>query len=221
MSEYSGMTVLNPLTGEGFEHSGVKGMSWHEHKFGKWQKQAVYANGQPDPNAKRKTKENGKPQIKTKYVAPKSMVVSNKKSSDTDEEKPKEEKKLSRREQKKADREKVRRDRILSDPGLLYKHRKEFTKEEIDNAMKTFEWENRLLNQSSQRLQAAQNKVNSVVNIAGNSVKAYNIVAQYYNAFKPEGASEMPILKSDNKKKKDKNKKSTLQSLMEDDDDDD
>mgnify|MGYP007122035216 FL=1 len=33
-------------------HTGVPGMEWHKHKFGVWQKQAVYAHGMDDPNAK-------------------------------------------------------------------------------------------------------------------------------------------------------------------------
>ena len=31
-------------------HAGRPGMSWYKHKYGKWQKQARYANGQDDPN---------------------------------------------------------------------------------------------------------------------------------------------------------------------------
>lgn len=34
------------------QHDGVPGMKWKTHKFGKWQKQAVYAQGMPDPNEK-------------------------------------------------------------------------------------------------------------------------------------------------------------------------
>lgn len=34
------------------EHSGVKGMKWYQHKYGRWQSHAEYAGGQPDPNAK-------------------------------------------------------------------------------------------------------------------------------------------------------------------------
>lgn len=34
------------------EHSNRKGSHWYKHQFGKWQKQARYANGQEDPNAK-------------------------------------------------------------------------------------------------------------------------------------------------------------------------
>ena len=42
---------------DSFEHWGVKGMKKYIHKFGKWQSQAKYANGQPDPNAKDNKKE--------------------------------------------------------------------------------------------------------------------------------------------------------------------
>lgn len=35
------------------EHSGIKGMKWYEHKFGRWQKHAQYAGGQDDPDAKK------------------------------------------------------------------------------------------------------------------------------------------------------------------------
>lgn len=45
------LTVLN----NSLQHEGRKGMEWHRHKYGKWQEQAVYANGMPDPEAKRKT----------------------------------------------------------------------------------------------------------------------------------------------------------------------
>lgn len=33
------------------EHSNRKGSHWYKHQFGKWQKQARYANGQEDPNS--------------------------------------------------------------------------------------------------------------------------------------------------------------------------
>lgn len=43
------MTTLN--------HSGVKGMKKYQHKYGRWQPQAKYANGQPDPKADKKSKD--------------------------------------------------------------------------------------------------------------------------------------------------------------------
>ncbi len=39
------------------DHSGVKGMKHYEHKFGKWQPQAKYANGQSDPEVNKKSKD--------------------------------------------------------------------------------------------------------------------------------------------------------------------
>lgn len=41
-------------------HDGRPGMSWHKHKFGKWQSQAVYAQGMPNPDAKERTGLKGK-----------------------------------------------------------------------------------------------------------------------------------------------------------------
>lgn len=46
-------------------HHGVKGQKKGEHRFGKWQKHALYAHGQPDPNAKPKDpKTSEKPKTK-------------------------------------------------------------------------------------------------------------------------------------------------------------
>lgn len=42
-----------PESEDELEHSGRRGQKWGEHKFGRWQSQAGYANGQPDPNANR------------------------------------------------------------------------------------------------------------------------------------------------------------------------
>lgn len=50
------LSVNKPLSEEEIldilEHSNRKGSHWYQHQFGKWQKQARYANGQSDPNAK-------------------------------------------------------------------------------------------------------------------------------------------------------------------------
>lgn len=43
-----------PESDDELEHSGRRGQKWGEHKFGRWQPQAKYANGQPDPDAKDK-----------------------------------------------------------------------------------------------------------------------------------------------------------------------
>lgn len=38
------------------EHSGIKGMKWYQHKYGRWQSHAEYAGGKPDPNAKKESR---------------------------------------------------------------------------------------------------------------------------------------------------------------------
>ena len=43
--------VAVPIPSEELYHHGVKGMKWYRHQFGDWEEHAVYANGQPDPNA--------------------------------------------------------------------------------------------------------------------------------------------------------------------------
>lgn len=45
---------LEYLERNAIKHSGQLGMKWRTHKFGKWQRHAVYAQGQPDPDADRK-----------------------------------------------------------------------------------------------------------------------------------------------------------------------
>lgn len=56
-------------------HSGVPGMKWHKHIFGKWQKQATYAEGMSDPNAKdRKHRPIAKKSSKSKGEPEKKMT---------------------------------------------------------------------------------------------------------------------------------------------------
>lgn len=42
------------------QHTGQTGMKWHTHKFGRWQSHAVYAQGQPNPDAKERKGIGGK-----------------------------------------------------------------------------------------------------------------------------------------------------------------
>lgn len=54
------------------------------------------------------------------------------------------------------EKERARRQKILKDPKKLAKHKDEFTKEEIDKAMQTFESQNRLKNMIESEKQAAR-----------------------------------------------------------------
>lgn len=62
---------------------------------------------------------------------------------------------------KKANKEYRRK--ILSDPTKLYKHRNEFSKEEINSAMKRFETEEKLRSHSANRKNSRLNTLNRVI----------------------------------------------------------
>lgn len=81
---------------------------------------------------------------------------------------------------KKAAEEKRRR-AILDDPGKLYKHRKEFSKEEIDQAIKQFEWEKKLNQLSLDKISIGQQKAAKALGILTTTLGAYDQVARVVN----------------------------------------
>lgn len=100
-----------------------------------------------------------------------------------------------------------RRKEILNDPGKLYKHRREFTKDEIEIAMRQFEWEKKLKQLSVDDVRLGAEKAQQYLKIAGTAVGAYNLTAQLYNAFKDPSAKALPYIeKKQEQKKDDKNK---------------
>lgn len=57
--------MFDRLTDAYLMHSGRPGQSWYTHKYGKWQSQAVYAQGRPNPDAKVR----GKKEISSKQFS--------------------------------------------------------------------------------------------------------------------------------------------------------
>lgn len=125
--------------------------------------------------------------------------------------------KREERARKKAERAKKRaaraavtkekkRQKILNDPTLLYKHRREFTQTEIQNALKQFEWEKKLKDYSAARLKNGAEFVDTMVSYTNNAMKLYNKAATIANAtMKYQGDKDwkdLPILETDSKKKK-------------------
>lgn len=96
------------------------------------------------------------------------------------------------------------RKKVLDDPALLYKHRKQFSKSEIDEAMKQFEWENKLRDMSNKRISQGAEKAAKFLAIAGTAVAGYNLAARVINSFSED--EKMKYIKnmpgSDNKDKK-------------------
>lgn len=114
-------------------------------------------------------------------------------------------KKLAKLKKEQAER---RRKAILDDPAKLYKNRKKFTKDEIDQAMKQFEWENRLKQQSVDRIKKGQEEAAKILGLMTTGLGMYDQVARVYNTFvaKDNDSARIPYLEkadsSKNKKKK-------------------
>ena len=111
-------------------HYGVKGQSYGKHKFGKWQKHAVYAKGREDPNKKIEQTPSEKKSAFQKWReahARRKKIRAMKTQKD---------KVLKEREAKKAAQEKeeaeLKKVRETSDPVLAYQYRDKLTTQEIN-----------------------------------------------------------------------------------------
>lgn len=180
------------------EHYGRKNMKWGEHIFGEWQSHAKYAGGRPDPSKKTtKSSDSGKTSKK-----------SSKSSSKTKTKSVKKEKKESKLSQMKKQAAEKRRQEILKDPTKLYKYRNQFTKEEINTAMETFEWEKKLRGYSTSKnedltktLEQGKRVVESLMGMTKAGIGAYNQVARIVNTFGGDG--EIPYIEDVKKRNKD------------------
>lgn len=110
-----------------------------------------------------------------------------------------------------AKREMARREEILSSPTKLYKHRKEFSQKEIDDAIRQFQWERTLRDLSRNEMSTAKTYLDTAIGYAESGIKAYNTAAKIYNTFNPD-SKRLPVIDAGGGKKKKSNKK--------DDDDD-
>ncbi len=108
---------------------------------------------------------------------------------------------------KKAQKDIARREKILQNPTLLYKHRKEFSTEEIKKAMSNIKMEQELRDLSVKQLGAGQQYLETALKYAESGIKTYNKIANVYNAFgHPEPGKEAPIIGVNKAKDKDKDK---------------
>lgn len=104
-----------------------------------------------------------------------------------------------------------RRKAILDDPRKLYRNRKKFTKEEIDAAMKQFEWEGKLQQQSLDRIKRGQEEAAKILGLMTTGLGMYDQIARVYNTYSTsqggEDAPRLPYLeKADSSKNKSKKK---------------
>lgn len=171
------------------EHYGRKGMKWYQSIYGsKDKKSSGSLRGKKlTPSSKAKAR----------------MAELSKKQKEKETKKQETEKRSAER---KAQAAAKRREEILRNPSKLYKHRREFTQDEINAAIRTFEWEKKLSDLSAARRKAGEEQIKSMVNYSINAINLYNQAARVANSFnlteKPWTYIETPRSKKDDKNKK-------------------
>lgn len=162
---------------DSLEHYGRKGMHWYQHIFGDHQGHAKYAKGSSGSDKKQSRWSQRKEENRKKR------------------EKEKAAKEKAKTEKQAAQKEKERQD-ILSSPSKLYKHRKEFTYEEIRKAMDTFKWEKELKGYSDSTLKKGADFANDMFKLMSNSINVYNQAARIVNSLyeSENGKNTMPFI---------------------------
>lgn len=178
---------------ESLEHHGVKGMKWYQHIFGKEQSHAKYPKGSSVGDSKKQSKAKEKEAVKRARAKAKAAAERAKQKAKEEKQKAKEEKQKAKADLEAAKKEKERQ-KILSDPTKLYKHRKEFTYEEIQGALKTFEWEKKLNGYSTDDLKRGATFINTILTYANNAINLWNTMARVVDAV-PGNEGRMPIVR--------------------------
>lgn len=168
---------------DSLEHYGVKGMKWGVQKKRKTTgRKRTYSE---------KTKKRREQRAKKRVERAKARAE--KQAADA-----------KRKAEKAAAKKEKRRKEILNNPTKLYKHRREFSAQEIQDAMKQFEWEKKLGEYSKNQLSNGAEFINTMFKYANNSINLYNAAARIVNAFNEE--SNMPYIYPMGQNKKDKDK---------------
>lgn len=177
---------------DSLEHHGVKGQKWGVHK-------------KRETSGSRRKKRTFSEKVKAlrKKRAANRVARAKARSEKQQQEAQKKAAKQQAAKEKK-------RQSILNNPTSLYKHRREFTADEIQAAMKQFEWEKKLSEYSKNDLKNGAEFINTIFTYANNTINLYNTAARIANSANED--SKLPIIKTTSevlnaKKDKDKDKK--------------
>lgn len=162
---------------DSLEHYGRKGQKWGQHIFGKDRSGIKRKKRTFSEKVKARRQKRAKDRVaRAKARAEKQAA----------EERAKAEKK--ERDARK------KRQSILNNPTKLYKHRREFTSDEIQNAMKQFEWEKKLSEYSKNDLKNGAEFINTMFQYTNNGINLYNAAARIANSVSED--SKLPIIKT-------------------------
>lgn len=168
---------------DSLEHYGVPGMRWGVRKD-------RGSSGSRTPGRKRST---GKTRAATRREEREKAKAAKKAA----EAKRKAEAEVAKKE--------AQRKKILRDPRQLYKHRDEFTYDEIKEAMKRFDWEKQLNGYSQSQVAQGAKFIGDLFTLANNSINLYNSAARIVNSLNDGEKDTLPFIKqipgSDSKKK--------------------
>lgn len=85
--------------------------------------------------------------------------------------------------EKSAAKAKAQHEKNLRTASSLYKHRNEYTQDEINNALKKFEWEKKLRDYSKSELDAGKKYLDAAFNYTNSAINLYNNAARVVNSF--------------------------------------
>lgn len=89
----------------------------------------------------------------------------------------------AKKAEKKAQQEVKRRQDILNSPTRLYKNRRDYSQEEINAALKQFEWERKLKEYSNAEMRAGKEFIDSMFQYTNSAINLYNASARIVNSF--------------------------------------
>lgn len=173
---------------ESLEHYGVKGQRW-----------GVRKERETSGRKRKKRTFSEKVQARRKKRAAKRVARAKARAEKEQQEAQKKAAKQQAAKEKK-------RQAILNNPTSLYKHRREFTADEIQAAMKQFEWEKKLSEYSKSDLKNGAEFINTMFSYVNNGINLYNAAARIANSVSED--SKLPIIKSTKELEEDKKKKS-------------
>lgn len=152
---------------------------------------------------------------RAKKAYDKAKVKADKKRAKEKELAAKEKAEKEAKEKKAAEKLAENRKTILQDPGKLSKHMNDeeykFTNEEIKSAMDKFNWQKNLNDLSNAKLNAAKQKMDSILGIGKSAISFYNLAAGVKNSIDRD--SKLPIIKFDKDNREDLDKKAKQEKV--------